>query len=205
MYTLYFIPGACSLATQAILNELDQASTLIHKLEADHFETLNPAGTVPVLKDGDKVLNEGVAIILHLLNKHENSLIPESGEARHRAIENMMFANATMHPAYGRLFFAQANVTDPAVKQQIFDTAAVAINKLWRVVEAKLQHTPYLGGNDISPADILLTVYSRWSDFFPVEIVLGPNTRRMVDAVLKRESMQRAIQREQDYSAGAVA
>ncbi len=205
MYTLYFIPGACSLATQAILNELDQESTLVHKLEADHFETLNPVGTVPVLEDGDKVLNEGVAIILHLLNKHKNRLIPESGDARHQAIEHMMFANATMHPAYGRLFFAQANVTDPAVRQQIFDSAAVAINKLWQVVEAKLEHMPYLGGHDISPADILLAVYSRWGDFFPVDIVLGPHSRQMVDAVLKRDSMQRAIQREQDYSAGAAA
>ena len=205
MYILYFLPGACSLATQVILNELDQESTLVHKLDAEHFETLNPAGTVSVLVDGDKVLNEGVAIILHLLNKHENNLIPESGDARHRAIENMMFANATMHPAYGRLFFAQANVTDPAGRQQIFDSAAVAINKLWQVVEAKLEHAPYFGGHDISPADILLAVYSRWGDFFPVDIVLGPHTRQMVDAVLQRDSMQRAIQREQNYSSGAVA
>lgn len=205
MYTLYFIPSACSLATHAILNELDQESILVHKLEADRFETLNPVGTVPVLVDGDKVINEGVAIILYLLNKHKNNLIPESGDARQRAIENMMFANATMHPAYGRLFFAQANVTDPTVRQQIFDSAAVAINKLWQVVEAKLEQMPFLGGQDISPADILLAVYSRWGDFFPVDIVLGPNSRRMVDAVLKRDSMQRAIQREQDYSAGAAA
>lgn len=205
MYTLYFIPGACSLATQAILNELNQENTLVHKLEADHFETLNPVGTVPVLVDGDKVINEGVAIILYLLNKHENNLIPESDDARHRATENMMFANATMHPAYGRLFFAQANVSDAAARQQVFDSAAVAINKLWQVVESKLEHTPYLGGQDISPADILLAVYSRWGDFFPVEIVLGPNSRRMVDAVLKRDSMQRALQREQDYNAGAAA
>ena len=205
MYTLYFIPGACSLATQAILNELNQESTLVHKLDVDHFESLNPAGTVPVLVDGDKVLNEGAAIILHLLNRHKNKLLPESGDARHRAIEHMMFANATMHPAYGRLFFAQGNVTDSAARQQIFDSATVAINKLWQVVEAKLEHVPYLGGQDISPADILLAVYSRWGDFFPVEIVLGPRSRRMVDAVQQRDSMQRAIQREQDYSTGAAA
>lgn len=205
MYTLYFIPGACSLATQAILNELNQESTLVHKLDVDHFESLNPAGTVPVLVDGDKVLNEGAAIILHLLNRHKNKLLPESGDARHRAIEHMMFANATMHPAYGRLFFAQGNVTDSAARQQIFDSAAAAINKLWQVVEAKLEHEPFLGGQDISPADILLAVYSRWGDFFPVEIVLGPRSRRMVDAVQQRDSMQRAIQREQDYSTGAAA
>lgn len=205
MYTLYFIPNACSLATQAVLNELDQESTLVHKLDANHFEALNPVGTVPVLVDGDKVINEGVAVILYLLNKHKNNLIPESGDARHRAIENMMFANATMHPAYGRLFFAQANVSDAAARQQVFDSAAVAINKLWQVVEARLENTPYLGGHDISPADILLAVYSRWGEFFPVDIVLGPNSRLMVDAVLKRDSMQRAIQREQDYGTGAAA
>ena len=205
MYTLYFIPNACSLATQAVLNELDQENTLVHKLDANHFEALNPVGTVPVLVDGDKVINEGVAVILYLLNKHKNNLIPESGDARHRAIENMMFANATMHPAYGRLFFAQANVSDAAARQQVFDSAAVAINKLWQVVEARLEHTPYLGGHDISPADILLAVYSRWGEFFPVDIVLGPNSRLMVDAVLKRDSMQRAIQREQDYGTGAAA
>ena len=205
MYTLYFIPNACSLATQAVLNELDQESTLVHKRDANHFEALNPVGTVPVLVDGDKVINEGVAVILYLLNKHKNNLIPESGDARHRAIENMMFANATMHPAYGRLFFAQANVSDAAARQQVFDSAAVAINKLWQVVEARLEHTPYLGGHDISPADILLAVYSRWGEFFPVDIVLGPNSRLMVDAVLKRDSMQRAIQREQDYGTGAAA
>jgi len=205
MYTLYFIPGACSLATQAILNELNQESTLVHKLEADHFDTLNPAGTVPVLVDGDKVLNEGVAIILHLLNKHKNNLIAESGDSRHQAIENMLFANATMHPAYGRLFFAQANVKDAAARQQVFDSAAVAINKLWQVVEAKLEKMPFLGGQDISPADILLAVYSRWGDFFPVDIVLGPRSRQMVDAVLKRDSMQLALQREEAYTAGAAA
>ena len=117
----------------------------------------------------------------------------------------MMFANATMHPAYGRLFFAQANVNEAAARQQFFDAASVAINKLWQVVEAKLEHSPYLGGQDISPADILLAVYSRWGDFFPVDIVLGPRSRQMVDAVLKRDSMQLALKREEAYSAGALA
>ena len=68
-----------------------------------------------------------------------------------------------------------------------------------------MEHSPYLGGQDISPADILLAVYSRWGDFFPVDIVLGPRSRQMVDAVLKRDSMQLALKREEAYSAGALA
>lgn len=37
MYTLYFLPGDFSLATQAILWELNQSVELIHKGEAGNF------------------------------------------------------------------------------------------------------------------------------------------------------------------------
>lgn len=204
MYTLYFLPGACSLATQAILHELNQAVELIHKEEAGNYETLNPVGTVPVLIDQNRVLNEGVPIFLHLLDKHDNNLIARDGEDRHQAIENMMFANASMHPAYGRLFFAEGNITNSEGKQQAFDAAASAINKLWAVVEDKLQGQAYLGGDSVSPADFLLAVYSRWGQPFPVDIVIGPNTRKMIDAVIGRDSFQKALQRENDYRAVTV-
>ena len=42
------------------------------------------------------MLREGVAILLHLLNKHENSMLPTSGAPRQQAIQDIMFANATM-------------------------------------------------------------------------------------------------------------
>ena len=201
MYTLYFIPGACSLATQAILNELNQPVELIHKEDADNYDVLNPVGTVPVLIDQSRVLNEGVPVLLHLLDKHDNNLIAHDGEDRHQAIENMMFANASVHPAYGRLFFAEGSITNSEGKQQAFDAAASAINKLWAVVENKLQGQTYLGGDSVSPADFLLAVYSRWGQFFPVDIAIGPNTRKMIDSVIGRDSFQKALQRESDYRA----
>ena len=201
MYTLYFIPGACSLATQAILNELNQAVKLIHKEDADNYDVLNPVGTVPVLIDQNRVLNEGVPILLHLLDKHDNKLIARDGEDRHQAIENMMFANASVHPAYGRLFFAEGYITNTEGKQQAFDAAVSVINKLWAAVEDKLQGQTYLGGDSVSPADFLLAVYSRWGQSFPVDIVIGPNTQKMIDAVIGRDSFQKALKRESDYSA----
>ncbi len=131
MYTLYFLPGACSLATHAILNELNQPFELIHKEDADNYDVLNPVGTVPVLIDQSRVLNEGVPILLHLLDKHDNNLIARDGEERHQALENMMLANASVHPAYARLFFVEGNITNREGKQQAFNAAANAINKLW--------------------------------------------------------------------------
>jgi glutathione S-transferase len=114
-----------------------------------------------------------------------------------------MFANATMHPAYGRLFFIAQNVTDSKVKQEALDTAAVIINDLWQVVDKQLEGKTFLDGNDVSAADILLTVYSQWGEYFPVDIKLGENVERMVKAVSQRESFLGAVAAEQDVQAAS--
>ncbi len=200
MYTLYFLPDACSLATQVILNELDQPVEIIHQQSVANFSVINPVGTVPVLIDGDVVKTEGAAVILYLLNKHQNALLPTSGEAYERGVENIMFANATMHPAYSRLFFIAQYIADESVKQLAFEAATAAINHLWQVVENKLTMQPYLSGNKPSAADIMLAVYSRWGASFPVQISLGKNTQKMLSAVQALPSFQLALANEQAHT-----
>ena len=201
MYKLYFLPSACSLATQVVIRELDQNVELVARDSDDNFSRLNPAGTVPVLIDDDLVLNEGAAILFYLLDKHPNSLMPAEENARLQATENILFANATMHPAYGRLFFVAQNVTDEDAKTQAFNAAAKAINALWQVVEDKLAHQPFLGGANPSAADILLAVYQRWGASFPVDIVLGPKAQGMVDAVHAMPSFVAALAAEDAVAA----
>jgi len=159
----------------------------------------------------DKALTEGAAIILYLLNKHENTLLPAKGHARQQGIENLMFANATMHPSYGRLFFIAQHISDESIhdksiKQAAFDTAAESINYLWQVVEQKLVAQEkdekflggsFLGGKKPSVADILLAVYSRWGASFPVEITLGPKVQKMLAGVLALPSFEKALAAEQ--------
>ncbi len=201
MYTLYYLPGACSLATQAVLHELDQPVELIDVQQLDNFTDINPVGSVPVLIDGDSTLREGAAILLHLLNKHKNPMLPTSGASREQAIEDILFANATMHPAYGRLFFIAQHITDIHAKQTAFTAAAEAINTLWQVVEQQLAGRDFLGGERASAADIMLAVYFRWGANFPVTITQGSNTSRMLDAVQEMPSFQRSVAAEQTQSA----
>jgi glutathione S-transferase len=197
------MPGACSLAVQVVLRELNQSVELIDITKLDNFKSVNPVGAVPVLVEGDKVLREGAAIMIYLLDRHNSDMLPAEGEARQDAIQNIMFANATMHPAYGRLFFIAQNVTDSKVKQEALDTAAVIINDLWQVVDKQLEVKTFLDGNDVSAADILLTVYSQWGEYFPVDIKLGENVERMVKAVSQRESFLGAVAAEQDVQAAS--
>lgn len=198
MYSLYFLPSACSLATQIVLLELEEAYELIHMHDVAQFEKLNPAGTVPVLADETNVYNEGAAILLHLLTRKKNHLFPE-GEARQQAIENMLFANATMHPAYGRLFFIDTLDVSSEVKQHLMHSAADHINQLWKVVEQKLTGSLYIGGDSPGVTDILLSVYSRWGDSFPVDISIGAKARRMIDKIMERNTAQAALRAENTY------
>ena len=201
MYTLYYLPGACSLATQVILHELDQAVEIIDKQKVDDFTSINPVGTVPVLVDNGNARREGAAVILYLLNKHQNTMLPAAGAVRDIAIQDIMFANATMHPAYSRLFFIAQNISDELAKQSAFEAAAQAVTSLWQVVEQQLANQTFLGGDEPSAADIMLTVYSRWGASFPVDILLGHNTQKMLDAVQAMPNFQRALAAEQSQSA----
>ena len=198
MYTLYFSPGACSLGVHTVLNLLDLSPKLVSAGNVENFEQINPAKMVPVLKEGEHYFTEGAAIILHLLNKHENDLLPASGLARQQAIENLMIANATMHPAYGRLFFAGNNMQDGPAKDEFLRASTDAINGIWKTIEGKISDGPFLGGSSISPADIMLAVYSRWGEFFPVDIKIGVKARIMIDSVLQSDAFLTALQRETD-------
>ena len=200
MYTLYYLPDACSLATHVLIHELGQKVKIIDKQKVGNFTAINPVGTVPVLIDNGNTLREGAAVILYLLNKHQNTMLPVAGPAREHAIQDIMFANATMHPAYSRLFFIAQNIVDEKTRQSSFEAAAQAITRLWQVVEQQLAKQKFLGGDKASAADIMLTVYSRWGASFPVTIPMGQNTKNMVKVLESMPSFQRALAAEQGQS-----
>lgn len=205
MYTLYFVPDTCSLATQVVLRELEQPVKLINKQSVNDFKAINPVGVVPVLDDGQHLWREGAAVMLYILKNHPSHMFPEDDAiAQQKVTQDIMFANATMHPAYGRMFFAAGNIESKAAQQAVFDAAAIAINGLWEVVEDRLQTQPFLGGQHVSPADIMLTVYSRWGAAFPVNIKLGEQTTRMINHVLALPSFQAALAAEKEQSLTAA-
>lgn len=209
MYTLYYSPGACSMAPHVVLNELGLEFELkkISLQDGDNrkpeFLKINPRGQVPVLEDDGQVIREGAAILLHILDKHPGPMMPPSGKERDTALEWLMFANATLHPAYARVFFLMKNAEGPA-KEQLIGTAVQMINKLWAEADTQLAKTPYLCGKEMTVADILLTVIANWGSRFPVVPTLGANVKRLIKEVSSLPSYQKALKTEQvEYKAAA--
>lgn len=193
MYTLYYLPGASSLAIHAVLRELEQPVNLIERDSTYDFLDLNPVGAVPVLIDDDLVIREGAAILLHLLDKHDNALLPKYGAKRTQALESMMFANATLHGAYRRLFFVQGYMLDEPIRADAFEVAIQWVERLWAIVDRRVGVKPFLDGNQVSAADFLLAVYARWNASLPTPIRVGANTERLVERVTGLPAFQQAL------------
>ena len=201
MYQLYYSPNTCSLATQVVLHELDHKVEIIDKRGVTNFSELSATGSVPALKDNGPILLEGAAIMIYLLEKQTTPMFSSNPVKRTQAIEDIMFANATMHPAYSKLYFISSLNIDDTAKKIALNAIADSINALWNIVELRLQEQVFLGGDHYSAADIMLTVYSRWNQFHSVGIVLGERTQELIEHIFNLESFQRAIANETKQSA----
>jgi len=203
MYTLYYIPGTCSLAVHVALNEIGADFSLENVSVPDgqprpaHYLAINPRGSVPTLTWDNFVLREGAAILTYLLDEHKSPLLPSSGKARATALEWLAYANATLHPLYARAFFQHRALGEAAASNPLYAPTIEAIQKQWDGIEVQLGKSSYLCGEECSIGDILVTVIANWSPNLKMPIVLGPKSKAFFGRVVARPSYQKALATEQ--------
>ncbi len=196
MYKLYYSPGACSLAVHVVLLELN-AKFELENVKAEQGKTklleVNSRGMVPVLKIDNFVLREGAAILLYLLENNQSNLLAKSGLERAKQLEWLAFANASLHPAYGKIFGMMKSLGDQASKNPLYKVAIEQIQKHWNEIEQHLVANEYLVGNKISVADILVTVIANWSGYFGGGINYGERTKAYFSKVISRDAFKKAL------------
>jgi len=196
-YTLYYSPGACSMAVHVLLNEvgaavrLEKRSPMQGETRTPAFLKLNPRGQIPVLEENGTVIREGAAILVYLAEKYKSPLLPQ-GEGRAEALEWLMFGNATLHPAYSRCFWLLRQASEQS-RNELMPKAVEAINTLWAEVESRLATHTYICGDKVTVADILLTVIANWSGNIPHPITIGSKTRALFKKIIARPAYQKAL------------
>lgn len=107
MLTLYFAPGASSMAVHIALHEIGVAfeakpmSFKQNDMRAPGFLALNPEGKVPTLLVDGRPLTEVAAILFYLAKRFPDAeLLPrENPWAEAQALSWMSFIASTLHPA----------------------------------------------------------------------------------------------------------
>lgn len=200
MYKLLYAKGTCSMAVHTLLNELnvpyEAEKVELHgpNGKSPSLMAANPRGQVPVLiVDGTPIL-EGGAILTWLCDEHNSHLLPKTGLDRAKALQGLMFANSSLHPAYGAMFKLKAKnagADDASMKETV-----ERIQSLWDYVENSLKDGGYIAGPNVTVGDILLTVIANWSGASPIEIKFGPKTKTLLQNVSSRPSFQKVLQDE---------
>ncbi|MEM9493698.1 MAG: glutathione S-transferase family protein, partial [Myxococcota bacterium] len=160
---LYHFPGACSGVTMTALEELgldyDDVPVNIMKGEqkgADYL-AINPAGQVPALKIGDRILTESTAIQLYLDATHPDAgLLPKSTDAfeHSKIVSELFWVSSTVHPAV-RQMRAPQRYTD-GDKTGIMAKGKEMATGIAQRLQAHLADRDWWFGADWSIVDIYL-------------------------------------------------
>jgi glutathione S-transferase len=127
MLTLFYSPGACSMASHIGLEESGAAFELKPvalakgEQQTPDYLKVNPRGKVPALRLEDgSVLTENTAILSYLgLRFPEKGLLPKENDARARCISMMAWLSNSVHPAFTHIFRPERFSADPGAHPSI--------------------------------------------------------------------------------------
>lgn len=204
MYTLYYSPGSASMAPHVALQEIGapHEAVRIDIAKGDHkradYLAINPDGRVPTLRDGDRLLTESAAILMHLADKHPAAgLAPTLGSfERGRYYQWLLYLSNTLQATYVQFYHPDWSVSSPAAQAETKASAERQLDAMWLKIDAALAPGPYLLGAQFSAADIFLTMLVRWCRRMAKPAITYPNVRRCAELVRARPAFQRVLHKE---------
>jgi glutathione S-transferase len=116
--------------------------------------TLHPFGQIPTYEDGDLVLFETGAIVLHIAERYAG-LLPDDANARSRAIMWMFAAVNTVEPPVLELVTAKFLEGDKSWTKERLPLIADRIRSRLKQLSARLGHADWLDGA-FSAGDLMM-------------------------------------------------
>jgi glutathione S-transferase len=196
---LYYMKGACSLASYISLNEAGlkfepvQVDHKSHKArDGEDLNVINTKGYVPVLRlDSGEILTENVAVLQYIADQNPASkLAPAAGTLeRYRLIEWLAYINSEVHKNFGPLFNAAAG---EEIKKYARDNIKTRVDWLEKALGAKT----YLMGEQFTVADAYLFVVLSWTSHVGIDLGQWPALKRHNERVGARPHVIAAMKAE---------
>ena len=217
MYTLYYSPGACSMAAHIVLEEIGApfALELVSSrgeregsgTATDAWRAMNPKGRIPALLGvagsaggAPGLLTEAPAIMAWLARAHpEAGLLPDDPAAMARVLEWTHWLSGNVHAmSYGQIWRAQRFSDDEAGLEGIRAKGRRNLAGQHEYIESLLG-----GGRQwavpegYSIADPYLLVFFQWGQRIGIDMRgLYPAWGRWADRVTERAAVRRVLEKE---------
>jgi glutathione S-transferase len=207
MIQLHYDPGTASMVPHIVLEEIGAPyeRVLVPRSANAHkqpdFLRLNPNGLIPVLVEGDLVLYETAAIVLHLGDTHpESRLVPPLASAeRAHFYKWLIWLTNTLQASLIAYFYPERWVDEgnAAGAAEVKRRAERKVAGLLEQLDGELARhgQAWFGGVQYSALDPYVFTLCRWTRNFANEPParerkhLGPYLQRM----LERPAVQRVL------------
>jgi glutathione S-transferase len=207
MLQLHYHPTDASLAPHLLLEEIGAPFELklvdrsVNAQKSPAYLTLNPNGLIPVLVDGDLVLYETAAILLHLADTHPAALLAPAVGTHERAhyYQWMLWLANTFHANLMPYFYPARWADDDAAIAQVKAHAEARVGTLLDLLDAEFaRHAgPWLLGAAYSAVDPYLLMLLCWTRRFARPGRSLPRLGDYMQRVQSRPAVQRALRTEQ--------
>lgn len=204
-YKLFYYPSNASFAPHILLEEIGCPYELVlvdrdanaHK--SLEYLKLNPSGVIPTLIDGDLVLAETAAIMLHLADAHPDAnLIPPLRSAdRAQCYRWLIYLTNTVQAELMHYFYPERLGAEQAeaLKQRV----TARLMPMLDILDAQIEKSggPYLLGVQYTIADIFLFMMCRWTRAMPNPARNRPHLAAFLQMMVQRPAMMRVYAKEQ--------
>jgi glutathione S-transferase len=203
MLTLYFSPGACSMATHIGLEETgapyEEKPTMLmkgeHKTEA--YMKINPRAKVPALSVDGRVITENTAILTYLARQFpEKKLLPSDPVAEAQCISTMAWLSNTVHPSYGHYFKPDRYAETEAAQADVKQMGSKAFFANLKEIDSMLKGKQWMMGDQYTVADPYALVFYGWGvrGKFPVDELTAYTAWK--DRMLARPAVRKILESE---------
>jgi glutathione S-transferase len=200
MLTLYYGPGACSMASHIVLEEsgekYDPKRMDLSKGEqkTEAYLKMNPLGRVPLLQlDNGEPLAENTAILPYLGKRF--GLWPSEPAGEAKALSTIGFFASSVHPAHAHVGRPERYTADAAAHAGIKEMGLKTFHGYLKQIDGMLAGREWLG-DKYSVLDPYGFVFYTWG--VRRELPMGElkNYTAHKDRMLKRPATQRVVEDE---------
>lgn len=200
MLTLYYGPGACSMAAHIVLEESGEKyeprrmdlSKGEQKTEA--YLKIHPLGRVPALGlDNGQPLTENTAILPYLGKRF--NLWPKDAIAEAQALSTIGFFAATVHPAHAHISRPERYTADTSHFPSIQAQGKKSFHEYLKQIDGMLAGREWMS-DQYSVLDPYAFTFYTWGIRREVPMAEMKNYTAHKDRMLKRPAVQRVVEDE---------
>jgi glutathione S-transferase len=203
LLTLYYAPGACSLAPHIVLEWIGEPYEAVRaEFGSEALRAVNPSGAVPTLRDEDGwLLTQASAILEYLTLRYPEAGLAGDDDLRAKAEVHRWsaFLTSDLHAAFWPIFTPFRYTTDrnADAKRAVVAAAQKLAGKQLAILDHQLEGRTYLVGQSRSFVDAYAFPMIRWAiRLLPGGLQTYPNLQGLHDRISADPAVQRVLARE---------